>query len=52
MAAIRAKSLALTDLFIALVEQRCAAHPLGWSRRANMRAAAARSASPIRTAMP
>ncbi|HZX27740.1 MAG TPA: aminotransferase class V-fold PLP-dependent enzyme, partial [Telluria sp.] len=29
MRAIRAKSLALTDLFIALVEQRCAAHPLG-----------------------
>jgi kynureninase len=29
MAAIRAKSLALTDLFIALVEQRCAGHPLG-----------------------
>lgn len=29
MAALRAKSLALTDLFIALVEQRCAAHPLG-----------------------
>ncbi len=29
MAAVRAKSLALTDLFIALVEQRCAAHPLG-----------------------
>jgi kynureninase len=29
MAAIRAKSLALTDLFIALVETRCAAHPLG-----------------------
>ncbi|MCE3264356.1 MAG: kynureninase [Pseudoduganella sp.] len=29
MAAIRAKSLALTDLFIALVEQRCASHPLG-----------------------
>ena len=28
MEAIRAKSLALTDLFIALVEQRCAAHPL------------------------
>ncbi|WP_426193249.1 kynureninase [Massilia sp. DWR3-1-1] len=28
MAAIRSKSLALTDLFIALVEQRCAAHPL------------------------
>jgi kynureninase len=28
MAAIRAKSLALTDLFIALVEQRCAAHAL------------------------
>lgn len=28
MDAIRAKSLALTDLFIALVEQRCAAHPL------------------------
>ncbi|WP_426107023.1 kynureninase [Massilia sp. TSP1-1-2] len=28
MQAIRAKSLALTDLFIALVEQRCAAHPL------------------------
>ncbi|MGV7209801.1 kynureninase [Oxalobacteraceae bacterium A2-2] len=28
MAAIRAKSLALTDLFIALVEQRCAGHPL------------------------
>jgi len=28
MAAIRAKSLALTDLFIGLVEQRCAAHPL------------------------
>lgn len=29
MAALRAKSLALTDLFIELVEQRCAAHPLG-----------------------
>src|SRR5206468_3894214 len=29
MEAVRAKSLALTDLFIALVEQRCAAHPLG-----------------------
>jgi len=29
MAAIRAKSLALTDLFIELVEARCAAHPLG-----------------------
>jgi len=29
MAAIRAKSLALTDLFIALVESRCADHPLG-----------------------
>ena len=29
MQAIRAKSLALTDLFIALVEQRCASHPLG-----------------------
>jgi len=29
MAAVRAKSLALTDLFIALVEQRCASHPLG-----------------------
>jgi kynureninase len=29
MDAIRAKSLALTDLFIALVEQRCAAHDLG-----------------------
>ena len=28
MEAIRAKSLALTDLFIALVEARCAAHPL------------------------
>lgn len=28
MAAIRAKSLALTDLFITLVEQECAAHPL------------------------
>ncbi|TFW08499.1 kynureninase [Oxalobacteraceae bacterium OM1] len=28
MAAIRAKSLALTDLFIELVETRCAAHPL------------------------
>lgn len=28
ISAIRAKSLALTDLFIALVEQRCAAHPL------------------------
>lgn len=28
MAAVRAKSLALTDLFIALVEARCAAHPL------------------------
>jgi kynureninase len=28
MAALRAKSLALTDLFIALVEQRCAGHPL------------------------
>jgi kynureninase len=29
MAAIRAKSLALTDLFIELVERRCADHPLG-----------------------
>jgi kynureninase len=29
MDAIRTKSLALTDLFIALVEQRCAAHDLG-----------------------
>jgi kynureninase len=29
MAAIRAKSLALTDLFIELVESRCAGHPLG-----------------------
>jgi kynureninase len=29
MAAIRAKSLALTDLFIALVEAACAQHPLG-----------------------
>lgn len=29
MQAIRAKSLALTDLFIALVEARCASHPLG-----------------------
>jgi kynureninase len=29
MAAVRAKSLALTDLFIELVEQRCADHPLG-----------------------
>jgi kynureninase len=28
MAAIRTKSLALTDLFIALVEARCAAHPV------------------------
>ena len=28
MAALRSKSLALTDLFIALVEQRCASHPL------------------------
>lgn len=28
MQALRAKSLALTDLFIALVEARCAAHPL------------------------
>jgi kynureninase len=29
MQALRAKSLALTDLFIGLVESRCAAHPLG-----------------------
>ena len=29
MAALRAKSLALTDLFIALVEERCGGHPLG-----------------------
>ncbi|SHG58841.1 kynureninase [Massilia sp. CF038] len=29
MHAIRAKSLALTDLFIELVEARCASHPLG-----------------------
>jgi kynureninase len=29
MDAIRAKSLQLTDLFIALVEARCASHPLG-----------------------
>lgn len=29
MQALRAKSLALTDLFIELVESRCAAHPLG-----------------------
>lgn len=28
MAAVRAKSLALTDLFIQLVEERCGAHPL------------------------
>lgn len=28
MAALRAKSLALTDLFIGLVEERCAGHPL------------------------
>jgi kynureninase len=28
MAAVRAKSLALTDLFIQLVEQRCSRHPL------------------------
>jgi len=28
MEALRAKSLALTDLFIALVERRCAAHPV------------------------
>ncbi len=28
MAAVRAKSLALTDLFIRLVEERCATHPL------------------------
>ncbi|MGF6273066.1 kynureninase [Massilia sp. UYP11] len=28
MAAVRAKSLLLTDLFIALVERRCAGHPL------------------------
>jgi len=28
MAAVRTKSLALTDLFISLVEERCAAHPL------------------------
>ncbi len=30
MAALRTKSLALTDLFIALVEERCAGHGLGW----------------------
>jgi kynureninase len=29
MAAVRSKSLALTDLFIALVQERCATHPLG-----------------------
>ncbi|SFV08271.1 kynureninase [Pseudoduganella namucuonensis] len=29
MAAVRAKSLALTDLFIELVEARCGGHPLG-----------------------
>jgi kynureninase len=29
MQAIRAKSLALTDLFISLLEARCASHPLG-----------------------
>ncbi len=29
MQAVRAKSLALTDLFIELVESRCGAHPLG-----------------------
>jgi kynureninase len=29
MAAVRAKSLALTDLFIELVERRCGSHPLG-----------------------
>ena len=29
MEAVRAKSLALTDLFIDLVERRCAGHPLG-----------------------
>jgi hypothetical protein len=33
MAALRAKSLALTDLFIQLVEERCAGHGLGWRLR-------------------
>ena len=31
MAALRAKSLALTELFIELVEARCAGHGLSWS---------------------
>jgi kynureninase len=45
MAALRAKSLALTDLFIELVEARCAGHGLTWPRRAT-RGAARRSAWP------
>ena len=52
MAALRAKSLALTDLFIALVERAAPAIRWNWSRRASMRAAAARSASRIRMATP
>ena len=44
MAALRAKSLALTDLFIELVEERCAGHGLALSRRASTAGAAARSA--------
>jgi kynureninase len=34
MAALRAKSLALTDLFIAAGRARCGGHGLRWSRRA------------------
>jgi kynureninase len=44
MAALRTKSLALTDLFIQLVEERCAATAWAWPRRARMRSAARRCA--------
>jgi kynureninase len=46
--ALRAKSVALTDLFIRLVETRCPQGRCVWSRRATRHNAAVRSASPIR----
>ena len=51
MAALRRKSLALTSLFIALVEERCGGHGLTLVHPARRRRrAAARSASRARTA--
>jgi kynureninase len=48
MQALRKKSLALTDLFIQLVEERCAGHGLGLATPREHASAARRSASPKR----